>query len=102
MSSATWRNVAHDVQDHRQATLNEIEPPIPVVPTDLPGNVTRIPQNLLLPHKVEITTTTVKDLIADLAIGALTSTEVTNAFLRRAGLAQRFVSTVQPSPYYFD
>lgn len=86
-----WQDIAHQVQSHRDHTLGQIKPCIPDVPYSLPLNVTAIPQTLLSPREVEITTTCAEDLIVSLATGTLTSTEVTNAFLRRAGLAQKLV-----------
>ena len=94
MTSSTWQDVVHQVQSHRDQTLTLIQPPIPKLPTELPCNVTTLPQTLLSPREAEITTTNAEDLVASLAAGRLTSTEVTNAFLRRAGLAQKLVSTV--------
>lgn len=94
MTSSTWQDVVRQVQNHRDRTLTLIQPPIPKLPTELPRNVTALPQTLLSPREAEITTTTAEDLVASLGTGRLTSTEVTNAFLRRAGLAQNLVSTL--------
>ncbi|CAF9940527.1 MAG: hypothetical protein ALECFALPRED_008702 [Alectoria fallacina] len=94
MERRPWQDIAHQVQSHRNRTLSQIQPPIPDVPSSLPGNVTGIPQALLSPREVEITTTFTEDLVFSLATGSLTSTEVTNAFLRRAGLAQKLTNCI--------
>ncbi|KAM0794297.1 putative glutamyl-tRNA amidotransferase subunit A [Usnea florida] len=94
MTSSTWQDVVHQIQSHRDHTLTLIQPPIPELPTELPRNVTALPQTLLSPREAEITTTTTEDLVASLGTGRLTSTEVTNAFLRRAGLAQKLTNCV--------
>ena len=99
MERRPWQDIAHQVQSHRNRTLSQIQPPIPDVPSSLPGNVTGIPQALLSPREVEITTTFTEDLVFSLATGSLTSTEVTNAFLRRAGLAQKLVISILMSFY---
>ena len=57
--------------------------------------MTGIPQILLSPREVEITTMSAEGLVALLATGTLTSTEATNAFLRRAGLAQKLVNIIR-------
>ena len=79
------------MKEHRDVTIAEVEPPVPDVPSDLPRNVTSIPKKLLSLAEITITETTPEQLVADLAAGKLTSKEVTNAFLRRAGLAQKLV-----------
>ena len=88
MSKPSWQDVARQARDHRATTLAEVQPPIPSVPANLPRNVTSIPRDLLSSREIEITESTTEVLVASLAAGKLTSREVTNAFLRRAGLAQ--------------
>lgn len=80
------------MQNHRDDTIAKVQPPIPDVPYELPRNVTSIPAELLSAREIELTETAPEKLVAELAEGTLTSTELTNAFLRRAGLAQKLVS----------
>lgn len=94
MSKPSWQDVARQVQDHRTNTIAEVQPQIPDVPKNLPSNVTSIPRDLLSSREVEITESTTEILVASLATGKLTSREVTNAFLRRAGLAQKLVNCI--------
>lgn len=98
MHRSAWQDIAQQVQSHRDYTLSQVKPHIPDVLSSLPTNVTAIPRTLLSPREVEITTTSAEGLVALLATGTLTSTEVTNAFLRRAGLAQKLVNTVPCLP----
>lgn len=87
----TWQEVAKEAQLHRDASIAKVNPPVPEVPADLPLDVTPLPRKLLSEREVEITETPAESLLASLATGKLTSVEVTNAFLRRAGLAQKLV-----------
>ncbi|KAI9831132.1 MAG: hypothetical protein M1819_005220 [Sarea resinae] len=89
-----WQEIALTVQKRRDESIAHVKPPVPDVPADLPRNVTGIPKKLLTEREVEITETAPEQLITSLAAGKLTATEVTNAFLRRAGLAQKLVNCV--------
>ncbi|MCJ1368345.1 hypothetical protein MMC16_007487 [Acarospora aff. strigata] len=93
-NGATWQEIAHEVQTHRESTITQIHPPIPEVPSEIPTNVTNIPLALLTTREVDITSKSPEDLVASLATGSLTSHEVTSAFLRRAGLAQRLTNCI--------
>lgn len=94
-SGATWQEVAADRQRHRDATIAEIRPPVPEIrPEDIPVNTTEIPKKLLTAEEVEITSANVEDLVQRIASGQWSSTAVTNAFLRRAGLAQSLTNCI--------
>ena len=92
--NVTWQRVVNQVQHHRDDSIAKVQPTIQDVPSSLPKDVTLLPKRLLLAKEIEITQTSTEDLIASLAKGELTSTEVTRAYLRRAGLAQKLVSHV--------
>ena len=92
MSKPSWEDVAKKAQEHRDASIKLVKPAVPDVPSDLPLNVTEIPKSLLTTEEVTITETAAEDLIFSLASGKLSSTTVTNAFLRRAAIAQQLVS----------
>lgn len=64
---------------------------MPDRPKQIPLNVTGIPKTLLSEKEIEITEKLPEKLVEELANGSLTAVEVTNAFLRRAGLAQKLV-----------
>lgn len=89
--SRTWQEIAQIAQEVRDKSIALVQPPVPEVPEDLPLNVTSIPKKLLTPREIEITETAPEVLVQKLALGEWTCVEVTNAFLRRAGLAQKLV-----------
>ena len=93
MAGPSWQDIALQVQNHRDITLDEVQPPIPDIPDELPQDVTAMPRRLLSPREVEITDMVTEDLVSSLAVGKLTSTEVVKAFLRRAALAQKLGSS---------
>ena len=95
MNSSSWEDVARKVKEYRDETLDHVEPPIPDVPSPLPQNSVDLARILLSEREIDITETSTKDLISSLASANLWSTEVTNAFLRRAGLAQKLVQNLQ-------
>ena len=94
MATRPWQDIAKERETHRNEAVNQLQPPLPHVPHDLPVNVTKLPLSLLSAQEVRITETPTEDLLAALASAKLTSVEVTNAFLRRAGLAQKLVCRV--------
>jgi amidase len=91
---STWQDVASARRKYRDETIAQVEPAIPDPPSKLPCNVTPIPKDLLSTEEVGITELTPEALVSDLATGKLTSTEVTKAYLRRAGLAQKLVRRI--------
>jgi len=91
MSKPSWQDIAKEAQDHRDASISRVEPAVPLVPKDLPLDRTDVPKYLLTTEEVTVTQTAPEDLVDSLASGKLTSTVVTKAFLRRAGLAQALV-----------
>lgn len=90
-SGASWQEVAKDRQRYRDETIAAVKPTIPDI-TDIPLNTLSVVNQVLTADEVHITEATVEDLVDKLAKGELSSTEVANAFLRRAGLAQKVVS----------
>ena len=90
----TWQDIAAISQDHRDESIARIQPPIPDPPTDLPLNLTSLPAKLLPKHVVEITDLPAERLLQEMASGKLTSTQVTQAFLQRAGLASKLVNCI--------
>ncbi|KAL8730858.1 MAG: hypothetical protein Q9166_003785 [cf. Caloplaca sp. 2 TL-2023] len=94
MATSSWKDVAATAQKLRDASISRIDPPVPDVPQDLPLNVTNIPKQLLTIDEVLITETAPETLITSLATGKLPSIAVVNAFLRRAGLAQKLTNCI--------
>ena len=91
MSSKSWQEIAQIAQDLRDKSIQQVKPAIPDVPSELPLNVSKLPRELLSKAEVDITETSPEGLLDLLASGKITSTEVAEAFLRRAGLAQELV-----------
>lgn len=91
MAGKPWQEIAQIAQEVRDKSIAQVQPPVPEVPEDLPLNVTSIPKNLLAPREIEITETAPEVLVQKLATGEWKCVEVTNSFLRRAGLAQKLV-----------
>ncbi|KAI0173267.1 amidase [Hypoxylon sp. FL1284] len=94
-NGATWQDVAADRQRHRDATIAEVRPPVPELrPEDVPLNTTELPKQLLAEEEIKITGTDVEVLAQKIAAGEWSSTAVANAFLRRAGLAQKLTNCI--------
>ncbi len=93
MASASWQEIAQAAQEHRDKSIVEVEPRLAEIKyEDLPLNVTAIPRKQLSSFEIEVTETSPEKLVESLTTGKLTSTEVCNAFLRRAGIAQKLVT----------
>ncbi|EXJ81452.1 hypothetical protein A1O3_07744 [Capronia epimyces CBS 606.96] len=91
-----WQEVAKQAQQLRDKSIDQIQPPVPAVPspTELPLNVTSIPRKLLSEAELKITESPPEELLKSLATGELSSVDVTTAFLRRAGIAQKLTNCV--------
>ena len=87
----SWEDVARDAQKHRDSTIDAVEPPLPLLPSDISHNVIDIPRQTLSREEIKITETPFLKLLQLLQTGEVTTTAVTNAFLRRAALAQKLV-----------
>lgn len=90
----SWQDVAKFMQDYRDSSISAVSPPIPDPPKEIPLNVTKLPSSLLTKEEVSITETPPETLVSQLADGKLSAADVTNAFLRRAGLAQKLTNCV--------
>lgn len=93
-SQMSWQDVATAIQKHRDTTIAAVSPQIPEVPTELPLNVTKLPSVLLSKDEISITEMAPEALLSSMAEGTLSATTVANAFLRRAGLAQKLTNCV--------
>ena len=91
MAVKSWQGIALQKQDHRDRTIAAVKPPMPRVPDDLPQDVSGLPGVLLDARELDITERPAEALASALTLGDLTSVEVTNAFLRRAAIAQKLV-----------
>ncbi|PQE24666.1 hypothetical protein CJF32_00006955 [Rutstroemia sp. NJR-2017a WRK4] len=93
---ANLEELVFAAQQHRDETIASLEPPLPELPppANLPRNLTNVPRLLLTPEEINITETSVDELLTALSTGRTSSVTVTQAFLRRAGLAQGLVNCV--------
>ncbi|KAH8811123.1 amidase signature domain-containing protein [Xylogone sp. PMI_703] len=95
-----WQEIAKEAQDHRDASLAKVKSGLPDSFNELeaslkttqlnssPGVAMERARAALHPVDVQITEMLPEVLIADLASGKLSATDVTTAFLRRAVVAQ--------------
>lgn len=90
----SWQDVAATAQAYRDKTIAAIEPKVPEIPAHNALNVTTFPAKLLSPDVVEITELPTETLLDRMATGNITSTQVTKAFLQRAGLAGKLVNCI--------
>ena len=89
-----WREVAVNAQKHRDETIAQVDPTLLTRQDDqLPLDVTGLPKQRLSTEELEITTLLPEELVKRLTEGSLTCVEVTEAYLRRAALAQSLVSS---------
>jgi amidase len=93
-----WQEIAREAQEYRDASIATFTKGFPAIyatgqVADLPKNSTAIPSEFLGKRDLQITETLTEELVKLLANGELSATEVTTAFLRRAALAQRLVSS---------
>lgn len=93
----SWEETAKIAQDLRDRSIAEVEPAVPAVPSTLPKNVIDLPRTLLSEDEVVLTEKNPEELLAALAKGEISSSTVTLAFLRRAGLAQKLASNYSTS-----
>ncbi|KAF2110166.1 amidase signature domain-containing protein [Lophiotrema nucula] len=92
-NTRSWESIAKKAQDYRDATIALIEPPLPDIEV-LPLDSTPILKTILTPKELSITESDPANLVSQLSCGTLSAVQVTKAFLRRAGLAQKLVNCV--------
>ena len=86
-----WQQIARKAQQYREASLAQIASGLPPIEASLPLNVTGLPDKLLSQSDIQITQQDPENLLSSLADQRITSVAVTEAFLRRATLAQKLV-----------
>jgi len=93
-SEMSWQDIATTAQAYRDSTIAAVEPKVPEIPTEIALNVTDLPAKLLPAEVVELTELPTESLLHRMATGSLKSTQVTKAFLQRAGLAGKLVNCI--------
>lgn len=94
LTTRPWREIAREAQEHRDATITQVKPAVPEAPDPLPSNVLNLPTRLLSNKELAITSLRPEELLEALATRSLTATAVIEAYLRRAGLAQKLANCV--------
>ncbi|PLB50856.1 glutamyl-tRNA amidotransferase subunit A [Aspergillus steynii IBT 23096] len=92
--NTSWQETAKGVQAVRDDSIAQVQPAVPELPQQLSSRVIDIPRQLLSPSEVEITETSAEGLVTSLAEGKITATAVTQAFLRRAAIAQKLTNCI--------
>lgn len=87
----SWQDLAQQVRDRRDDSIDKFAPDLEI-PRIGSGRAIPIPRHYLTSAEIAITESSVQSLLNSLAQGKLSATEVTNAFLRRAVIAQKLVS----------
>ena len=90
----SWQEISAVMIKHREDSITAVQPSIPEVPAALPLNVTGLSKQLLTENTISITEQTPEILLEKLASGALSSVDVTSAFLQRAGLASKLTNCI--------
>ncbi|KAF2102446.1 putative glutamyl-tRNA amidotransferase subunit A [Rhizodiscina lignyota] len=90
----TWQETCQLMRDYRDETISKIRPQIPDLPSNVPLNASSVPGTVLKENEIRITESSTEDLLSQLSTGHLTAVEVTNAFLRRAGIAHKLVNCI--------
>lgn len=87
-----WQETAGQVQAVRDRSIEQVDPAIAALPETHAGRVIDVPRKHLSPAEQAISESPAETLVASLAVGKLTALAVTNAFLRRAAIAQILVN----------
>lgn len=91
----SWQESARQVQAVRDLSIKHVDSAIAALPDIHNGRVIDLPRKHLSQTEIAITESSAEILVASLATGKLTATAVTNAFLRRAAIAQKLVSNAR-------
>jgi Asp-tRNA(Asn)/Glu-tRNA(Gln) amidotransferase A subunit family amidase len=87
-STKAWTRIAEEAQDHRDATIAELSPQPPKIPSNLPKSVIGMPDQLLDQSILSITSLLPEELLSRLSSGQLSASQVTTAYLQRAAVSQ--------------
>jgi hypothetical protein len=93
----SWQETARQVQAVRDRSIEAVDPYVAAFPEKPKGRVIDTPRKYLTSTEQAITESPAETLVASLAAGKLTAVAVTNAFLRRAAIAQKLVSSTPPA-----
>jgi|SRR6187402_2331108 len=93
-----WQDVANEAQEYRDASVARVPGFLELYERSnfskgMPKNASDVLGSILDPRDFQITELLAEQLVVLLASGELSATDVTTAYLRRAGLAQKLVNT---------
>jgi hypothetical protein len=94
----TWQESARQVQVVRDLSIKQVDPDIAALSETYTGRIIDVPREHLTQPEQIITETSAEALVTALAAGKLSATAVTEAFLRRAAIAQKLVGDGVISP----
>lgn len=95
-----WQQIAKEAQDHRDNTMAQVQstlsasPKVQLETDDIQNTAVEQARVLLPAQDVHITEMLPEDLITALGTGQVSATDVVNAYLRRAVVAQKLVSSL--------
>jgi hypothetical protein len=89
----SWRVKAKEALDYRDKSMDEIVPPLPSIKSR-PEYCLHIPNIFLDKEEKAITTWAPEWIVRSISNGDIDSCTVTNAYLRRAGIAAKLVSVL--------
>lgn len=95
-SFESWRVKAKEALDYRDESMDGIVPPLPDIKS-IPEYCLHIPDIFLDKQEKAITTWNPEQIVRSIFNGDIDSRTVTNAFLRRAGIAAKLVRLQGPS-----
>ncbi|KAI4214277.1 MAG: hypothetical protein L6R36_009433, partial [Xanthoria steineri] len=89
-----WHAIAQEAQEYRDASLAKVQPPVSIGINAAPNNVSETLRSSLSSQELAVTELPIKDLLQQIRTRNITAVAITNAFLRRAALAQMLTNCV--------
>jgi hypothetical protein len=90
----SWQEVAKEAQNHRDETISQVRPSVPKISPTKFRNIFDASQELLSSREINLTSKSPEEILHIIANKEATCTEVCNAFLRRAAVAQGLVRNI--------
>lgn len=88
----SWQDRVEAAQVKRSKSVNQVDPPLTLWPSNLPQSSLRLPHDFLTPREISLTEEfSAIELLVKLRKREVQAEEVTRAFLRRAAIAHHGV-----------
>ena len=94
-----WQEVAHEAQAHRDASIAAVQPPVSSLPPTGSRDGFNTIRSVLSEQELAVTELLPEQLLRQIREQKYSAVDVTNAFLRRAGYAQKLVGVHSPYSY---